>query len=137
MSEIKVDNLTGKTSAGDITVTSEGGAATMQLQQGLAKAWVNFDGTVPSLTDSFNIASVADYGTGDHQVNLSNSMSNGDYSLDGSCSSDAASANIGVTFQNNTTPPTSSLFRLITRRRDNNTNYDNGYVYAKAHGDLS
>ena len=37
MSEIKVDTLTGKTSAGDITVTSEGGAATMQLQQGLAK----------------------------------------------------------------------------------------------------
>jgi hypothetical protein len=37
MSTILVDNLTGKTSAGDITVTSEGGAATMQLQQGLAK----------------------------------------------------------------------------------------------------
>jgi hypothetical protein len=45
MSTILVDNLTGKTSAGDITVTSEGGAATMQLQQGLAKAWVNFNGT--------------------------------------------------------------------------------------------
>jgi hypothetical protein len=28
MSTILVDNLTGKTSAGDITVTSEGGAAT-------------------------------------------------------------------------------------------------------------
>ena len=37
MSEIKVDTLTGKTSAGDITVTSEGGAATQSLQQGLAK----------------------------------------------------------------------------------------------------
>ena len=43
MSEIKVDTLTGKTTAGDITVTSEGGAATMQLQQGLAKAWVGFN----------------------------------------------------------------------------------------------
>ena len=45
MSEIKVDTLTGKTSAGDITVTSEGGAATMQLQQGLAKVWQNLDGS--------------------------------------------------------------------------------------------
>ena len=34
MSEIIVDKLTGVGTAGDITVTSEGGAATMQLQQG-------------------------------------------------------------------------------------------------------
>ena len=45
MSTILVDNLTGKTSAGDITVTSEGGAATQSLQQGLAKVWVMFQGT--------------------------------------------------------------------------------------------
>jgi len=35
MSTILVDNLTGKTSAGSITVTSEGGAATQSLQQEL------------------------------------------------------------------------------------------------------
>ena len=45
MSEMIVNKLTGKTSAGDIDVVSEGGNATMQLQQGLAKAWVNFVGT--------------------------------------------------------------------------------------------
>ncbi len=42
MSTVIADNLTGKTSAGDITVTSEGGAATMQLQQGLAKGLATF-----------------------------------------------------------------------------------------------
>jgi hypothetical protein len=31
---LKVDAMQGVTSAGDITITSEGGAATMQLQQG-------------------------------------------------------------------------------------------------------
>jgi hypothetical protein len=36
---LKVDDLRGNTSAGDITITSEGGSATMQLQQGLEKAW--------------------------------------------------------------------------------------------------
>jgi len=126
-SVLNVDTIADKAGTGPVELT----------KQSAAKAWVNVDGTVPSLTDSFNIASVADYGTGDHQINFSNAMSNGNYSLDGSCSSIAASANIGVTFQNNTTPPTSSLFRMITRRRDNNTNYDNGYVYAKAHGDLA
>ena len=39
MSTVITDNLTGKTAAGNVTITSEGGSATMQLQQGLAKAW--------------------------------------------------------------------------------------------------
>ena len=34
MSEIITNKLTGKTAAGDVTITSEGGSATMQLQQG-------------------------------------------------------------------------------------------------------
>jgi len=84
MSEIKVDTLTGKTSAGDITVTSEGGAATMQLQQGLAKCWVNFNGTGTIATrDSVNIASMTDSGVGKFSMNLSNAMSNDDYAMSG------------------------------------------------------
>jgi hypothetical protein len=80
MSEIKVDTLTGKTSAGDITVTSEGGAATMQLQQGLAKAWVNFNGTGTIATrDSFNVSSLTDGGTGKYNVNYTSNMSSADY----------------------------------------------------------
>ena len=45
MSTIVADNLTGKTTAGSVTVTSEGGAATQSLQQGLAKVWVNINGS--------------------------------------------------------------------------------------------
>ena len=73
MSEIKVDNLTGKTSAGDITVTSEGGAATQSLQQGLAKAWVNWNaiGTV-AIRDSINVSSIDDNSAGQFDVNYSN-----------------------------------------------------------------
>jgi hypothetical protein len=65
MSEILVDNLTGKTSAGSVTVTSEGGAATQSLQQGLCKHWITFDGTgTVSVTDSLNNASLTDRATG-------------------------------------------------------------------------
>ena len=85
MSEIKVDTLTGKTSAGNITVTSEGGAATQSLQQGLVKAWVNFNGTGTIATrDSVNIASMTDSGNGVFSMNLSNAMSNDDYAMSGS-----------------------------------------------------
>ena len=67
MSEVITDKLTGKTSAGDVTITSEGGSATMQLQQGVAKAW-RTDETLYSnsnfVEDSFNISSATDANPG-------------------------------------------------------------------------
>ena len=77
---LKVDELQGITAAGDITVTSEGGAATQSLQQGLAKAWVNFNGTGTIATrDSLNVSGLVDNGTGDYTVNFSSSFDNANY----------------------------------------------------------
>ena len=77
MSTVITDNLTGKTAAGNVTITSEGGAATMQLQQGVAKAWLTFDGGGTITTyDSFGISSIADVNTGKYRYNLSSAMSN-------------------------------------------------------------
>jgi len=86
MSEIKVDTLTGKTTAGDITVTSEGGAATMQLQQGLAKVWVNFNGTgTIAIRDSLSASGLVDNGTGNYTVNFTNAMSSANFSALATC----------------------------------------------------
>ena len=82
MSTILVDNLTGKTSAGSITVTSEGGAATMQLQQGLAKQWWNVDNSPSTvLLDSFNVSSMTDISTGTLGPSFVNNMSGVSYSV--------------------------------------------------------
>ena len=82
MSEIKVDDLTGKTSAGDITVTSEGGAATMQLQQGLAKLWIQATSAASVSTQgSFNVSSVTDVAAGALNPNATNTFSNDDYAV--------------------------------------------------------
>jgi hypothetical protein len=79
---LKVDELRGIASAGDITVTSEGGAATQSLQQGLAKAWVQLIGTgTVSTLDSFNNSSISDLSQGRYQTNFSNSMNNDDYAV--------------------------------------------------------
>ena len=77
---LKVDALQGVTSAGDITVTSEGGSATQSLQQGLAKVWVMFlgAGTV-SIYDALNTSSITDVGTGQYTVNFSNNMDSATY----------------------------------------------------------
>ena len=78
MSEILVDNLIGKTSAGNITVTSEGGAATQSLQQGLCKQWSNYSGAGITFRDSFNTTSATDNGTGRYTINLTSAMSTND-----------------------------------------------------------
>ncbi len=74
MSTVITDNLTGKTAAGNVTITSEGGAVTMQLQQGLVKAWntTSSDGT--TIYDSFNISSLGDFNTGRQDHNVSNNF---------------------------------------------------------------
>lgn len=80
MSEIITDKLTGKTSAGDVTITSEGGSATMQLQQGLVKGWVNFTTySSTSIRDSHNISSATDIDTGKTTINLTSNMNNSSY----------------------------------------------------------
>jgi hypothetical protein len=64
-SEIAIDKLKGVTAAGSMLVVGEGGTNTTNLQQGLAKAWVQFNGTgTVAINDSFNIASINDDNTG-------------------------------------------------------------------------
>ena len=114
MSELKVDKLTGKTSTGDITVTSEGGAATMQLQQGLAKAWVNFDGgvTTPSVIEGLNSSSITDYGSGDYSVSLVSAMNSSTY---GRLVSHNDAIYGGMSYFHGSTG-TSSLYRVLARQ---------------------
>ena len=78
MSEIKVDTLTGKTTANDITVTV-GATATMSLEQGLAKSWV-LGSSAAALTDSFNTSSGTDNGTGNYTYTFTSAMSSENFS---------------------------------------------------------
>ena len=75
---LKVDEMQGVTSAGDITITSEGGSATMQLQQGVAKAWVHASGGAVQ-NDTFNVSGGTDHGTGDYSHTITNPFSNLNY----------------------------------------------------------
>ena len=77
-SELKVDKFTGVTTAGSILVTGEGNSTTTNLQQGLAKAWFQASSDT-TLSDSFNISSGTDNGTGDYSYALSNAFVNDDY----------------------------------------------------------
>jgi len=95
MSTIKTNTLTGTTSAGSILVTGEGGSTTTNLQQGLGKQWVHFDGTGTSAgatitaVDSFNTSSILDNNSGDYQVSIANNMNNVGYSVSGTIAYEA------------------------------------------------
>ena len=77
---LKVDTLTGVSTAGSISVTGEGNSTTTNLQQGLTKVWVRFNGTsTVAVNDSLNVSGLTDHGTGDYQVNFTNNMGNVNY----------------------------------------------------------
>ena len=80
MSTVIVNTLTGTTTAGSIAVTGEGNSTTTNLQQGLAKVWC-FATEAAVLTDSFNMTSGLDNGTGDYSFTIANNMNNATYAI--------------------------------------------------------
>ena len=77
--------VTGVHTVGNNAVaTSEGGAVTTNITQGLAKAWfhiVNGAAGTIALGDSFNATSISDGGTGTYNFNIANNMGNAVYSV--------------------------------------------------------
>ena len=60
--------------------SSNNSTAMSTINQGTAKAWVNFNGSgTIAARDSFNNASLTDNGTGDYTLTATNAMSNDDY----------------------------------------------------------
>jgi hypothetical protein len=71
--------------AGALTISTlnndTGPLATQNGMTGIAKAWVNFNGTgTPAIRGSFNVSSITDNGTGDYTVNFTTAMPNANFS---------------------------------------------------------
>ena len=140
MSTVKTNTLTGTTTAGSISVTGEGNSTTTNLQQGLAKCWVHFNGgsvdstaDLTGVQDSFNVASLVDDGTGDHDVNYTSVMSNDDYSF-------SVNGGGGSTFAVGNTSDSGLFTTYINinfRRLDNNNALDAAEGAMSILGDLA
>lgn len=137
MSEIITNKLTGKTSAGDVDITSEGGAATFQLQQGLSKTWLLFD-NAGTIADSLNIASCTDHSTGNWTENYSNNMNNTTYTKLGTAGqADSGGTGMGIVGQNedNETKTTSAMRMYVLTT--GNAVTDRPRISTSTHGDLA
>ena len=131
-------NLTIKT--GTTTVQGEG-TATTNLQQGLAKMWVHFDGnTGNDIRDSLNISSVADNATGRYTYTYANNMNNFYYQFTNSCggaSGTTGDESYGSTGNaNSSTGLTTSTIYSRSRKYDANI-YDLDINSIMLHGDLA
>ena len=83
-SQLKVDTITGVTTAGSVAVTGEGNSTTTNLQQGLLKAYVCYttsSSTAIHGSESFNHSSLSDEGTGATKFTMTNPMSASKFSL--------------------------------------------------------
>ena len=77
----------------DTLNASTGPLSTNNGMTGIAKAWVNFNGTgTIAIRDSFNVSSITDNGTGDYTVNFTTAMPNANYAINVSISPNYAGA---------------------------------------------
>ena len=79
MATLKTNTLTGTSTAGSIAVTGEGNSTTTNLQQGLAKVWSTCSADGTSVSDSFNVTSIADTATGKQTIDFANDFANANY----------------------------------------------------------
>ena len=139
-SELKVDKFTGVTTAGSIDVTGEGNSATTNLQQGLAKFFFNLNAETFALTsNTFNITSATDSGTGNHSTAITNAMSDGIYSVSG-LAGDPGQQLFHVHIQS-LSAKTASTFAFyiyyVSNTSGGGAADDAEYIYVDAHGDLA
>ena len=137
VTNIKFDSDTTSmiiSNTGQITAQGEG-TATTNLQQGLAKCWVQFQGsaTDAAARDSFNQSSNTDLGTGNYQINIANDMANANYAV---LALAQYSNNAGQTIAEGPSDPATGSYELYTKSNSNSV-YDSLYVSTAVLGDLA
>ena len=130
-STLKINTLTGVSTAGSIAVTGEGNSTTTNLQQGLAKAWCDLIHTHDSYNDSFNFSGLTDNGAGDGTGTYSSPMANNDYSV--TCSMKSGGSTNRNALVNS---PTTTTVQMITglTASDSKVDYNSAYTIS---GDLA
>lgn len=116
--------------------------ATMGKHQGVAIAWVNFNGTgTVAIRDSFNVSSITDNGTGDYTINFGSALANANYCpVFGQLANGASGpiVNTGVAAANLTSAPTlksTTAMRINTGATNAPGLYDLAEIYAAILGD--
>jgi len=137
MSTLLLNTLTGKTSAGSIVVTGEGGSTTTNMQQGLLKGFVHHSGDHGSVTtnNSFNVASNTDNAAGDATYTWTNAFGNVYPSVSGMSTEDGTIGYVTLYFDRSYTR---SAANVRVQGIDHGDSFDDGqYSSVMVAGDLA
>jgi len=135
-SQLKVNTLTGVTTAGSIVVTGEGNSTTTNLQQGLCKYWCDWDqsGTI-SVYDSFNHASITDDATSLTTLSFTSDFASTNYVISGATTGVGYdTANVGTDARNE---KLAGQVQMRTKSIIDNNAENPDDVMVHAHGDLA
>lgn len=131
---IKVNKLEGRSAADNITVTVD--SVTMQLQNGLAKAFCNFNLGTHVAGETLNNSSISDTGTGLADLNFTNNFNTATYA--------SASANPAVSsiasrnFSSGTGTQATNKCGYAREASDGTANAPDAFYQALTHfGDLA
>ena len=165
MSEIKVDKIQGTsgtstaitlsganaTVGGTLAVTgihtvgtnavatSDGGAATTSIVQGLAKVWSKSDGTQSAGSmgqDTFNVTSFTDSGTGRHVLTIANDMNSVHYSYTSMARQDGSDDRAIIVSQEEDSGTAAGSLPFTTQN-DGGSYVDTAGIGITIHGDLA
>jgi hypothetical protein len=102
-------------------------------QAGLAKAWVNFNGTgTVAIRASYNVSSITDNGVGDYTVNFTAALVDANYALCGNTThKDNFSSNTSVVAIRDSYTPATNSVRISVNTNNETTGFytDNAYVF--------
>tara|TARA_R110001599_G_scaffold20921_1_gene78414 strand:+ start:636 stop:1046 length:411 start_codon:yes stop_codon:yes gene_type:complete len=132
---LKVNTLTGVSTAGSIVVTGEGNSTTTNLQQGLLKHWVNFNMANETVNDSFNNTTINDIGGGDYTVTIASNFANAVYAISFEQAYVAGHGTSGN--QSTQTTKTTTLVRVYAFRIDTGAVADTPEAMVHSAGDLA
>jgi hypothetical protein len=89
--------------------------ATQNGMTGIAKAWVNFNGTgTVAIRDSFNVSSITDNGAGDYTVNFTTAMPNVNYCAVATVSANTIASGSVIATGPFQATPTTSAYRFVS-----------------------
>jgi len=129
MSTIRVDNF--GPSAGGTTYSA----------RGIAKAWVNFNGTgTIAARDSENVSSLTDNGTGDYTTNFTSAFANVNFTITTAQGAADTGLHRDRMINEKATNRAVSSANLISNSSQGSANAyaeDNEYLYAAIYGDLA
>lgn len=135
-SELLVDAIKGVTAAGSVTVTGEGNSTTTNLQQGLCKSWMAFNGVAATAYDSFNVSSITDVGTGDYLFSFTNNFNAAKAYTSGQSVTLSDSSYPGSYIAGSSLVLTSSI-RIHPTRNTSGSMIDIDYTTLNCNGDLA